>query len=133
MCIADSLGGDAYWSLGASVISNIPKKPSWPVKLHAWVDAGKLEGIDRSTYALSLCPLRIRLTPFLGPVARPPKESLAALRSSFFQRPSVSAGLGLIYKFDPIRVEVNFGLPLVCSVGERGKRGVQVGMGVEFL
>ncbi|KAL9709920.1 hypothetical protein Ac2012v2_006980 [Leucoagaricus gongylophorus] len=109
---SDSLGGDAYWSLGASIISDIPKKPLWPVKLHGWVDAGRLEGIDRT---------------------RPPKESLTALQSSFFQRPSISAGLGLIYKFDPIRVEVNFGLPLVSSAGERGKRGVQVGMGLEFL
>jgi hypothetical protein len=48
--IADSIGGDAYWSLGASVISDIPKKPSWPVKLHAWANAGRLEGINRSTF-----------------------------------------------------------------------------------
>lgn len=48
--IADSIGGDAYWSLGASFISDIPKKSSWPVKLHAWVNAGRLEGIDRSMF-----------------------------------------------------------------------------------
>lgn len=38
-----------------------------------------------------------------------------------------------MYKFDPVRVELNFGVPLVVSKGELGRRGVQVGMGVEFL
>ncbi|KXN80814.1 SAM50-like protein SPAC17C9.06 [Leucoagaricus sp. SymC.cos] len=108
----DSIGGDAYWSLGASIISDIPKKPSWPVKLHTWVNTGRLEGINRSL---------------------PPKDSLDTLKSSLFKTPSLSAGLGLIYRFDPIRVELNFGMPLVSSAGERGKRGVQVGMGLEFM
>ncbi|KAF9445599.1 hypothetical protein P691DRAFT_805471 [Macrolepiota fuliginosa MF-IS2] len=109
---SDSIGGDAYWSLGASVISDIPKRPSWPVKLHAWVNAGRLEGINRSL---------------------PWSEALEQTKASLLRYPSVAAGVGLIYRFDPIRVELNFGLPLVNSVGERGKRGIQVGMGLEFL
>ncbi|EKM75679.1 hypothetical protein AGABI1DRAFT_116270 [Agaricus bisporus var. burnettii JB137-S8] len=109
---SDSIGGDAYWSLGASFISDIPKKSSWPVKLHAWVNAGRLEGINRTI---------------------PPKEALGQTRDSLLQLPSVAAGIGLIYRFDPIRVELNFGLPLVASTHEKGKRGLQVGMGLEFL
>ena len=45
---ADSLGGDLYWSAGLSLISDIPKKPHWPVKLHGWVNAGRLDVVDRS-------------------------------------------------------------------------------------
>jgi len=48
-------------------------------------------------------------------------------------QPSVSAGLGLIYRFDPVRVELNFGVPLVASKSDGSRRGVQVGMGLEFL
>lgn len=48
-------------------------------------------------------------------------------------RPSVSAGVGLIYRLDPIRVEVNFGVPLVASKSDGFRKGIQVGMGVEFL
>ncbi|KAJ7583682.1 surface antigen-domain-containing protein [Mycena floridula] len=48
-------------------------------------------------------------------------------------RPSVSVGLGLIYRFDPIRLEVNFGVPLVAPAGDSHRKGVQVGMGIEFL
>lgn len=48
-------------------------------------------------------------------------------------RPSVSAGVGLIYRFDPVRVEVNFGVPLVKSKSDKTRRGFQVGIGLEFL
>lgn len=48
-------------------------------------------------------------------------------------RPSVSAGVGLIYRFDPIRVEVNFGVPLVASKSDGYRKGLQVGIGLEFL
>jgi hypothetical protein len=48
-------------------------------------------------------------------------------------QPSISVGLGLVYRFDPIRVEVNVGVPLVAAKGEVLKRGPQVGIGLEFL
>lgn len=48
-------------------------------------------------------------------------------------QPSISVGLGLVYRFDPIRVEVNLGVPLVAAKGEVLKRGPQVGIGLEFL
>lgn len=40
---ADSLGGDVHWSAGVSLISDIPKKPHWPVKTHLFLNAGKLD------------------------------------------------------------------------------------------
>ncbi|GLB39335.1 putative surface antigen [Lyophyllum shimeji] len=105
---SDSLGGDLYWSAGASVISNIPTKPHWPVKTHAWVNAGRLDAIDQSQ-----------------PLADNVRKTL--------MNPSISAGVGLIYRFDPIRVEVNFGVPLVAAKSDGARRGIQVGMGLEFL
>ena len=45
--IADALGGDFYWAAGLSLISDIPKRPHWPVKLHGFVNAGRLDTIDR--------------------------------------------------------------------------------------
>lgn len=36
-----------YWSAGLSLISNIPRKGHWPVKTHAWINAGRLDTIDR--------------------------------------------------------------------------------------
>ncbi|KAJ7512571.1 surface antigen-domain-containing protein [Mycena galericulata] len=104
----DSLGGELYWSTGFSVISHLPKRPDWPVKTHAWVNAGRLDNIDKSL---------------------PLPHNIAATLA----KPSVSAGVGLIYNFDIARIEVNFGVPLVASKSDGSRRGLQVGLGIEFL
>ncbi|KAF8067576.1 surface antigen-domain-containing protein [Lyophyllum atratum] len=105
---SDSLGGDLHWSAGASVISSIPTKPHWPVKGHAWLNAGRLDAIDKT-------------------------QDLGDNLRRTLMSPSISAGVGVIYRFDPVRVEVNFGVPLVTSKSDGSRRGLQVGMGLEFL
>lgn len=60
-------------------------------------------------------------------------KTLAENASASLARPSVSAGFGLIYRLDPIRVEVNFGVPLVANRSDGYRRGFQVGMGIDFL
>ncbi|KAG5641971.1 hypothetical protein DXG03_003845 [Asterophora parasitica] len=105
---SDSLGGDLHWSAGASVISNIPTKPQWPVKTHVWANVGRLDAIDKN-------------------------QTLVENVQRTLTSPSISAGVGLIYRFDPVRVEVNFGVPLVASKSDGSRRGLQVGMGLEFL
>ncbi|KAK0492788.1 surface antigen-domain-containing protein [Armillaria luteobubalina] len=104
----DSLGGDMYWSAGVSVVSNLPLKPDWPLKTHAWINAGRLDNMDKSRSVMENV-----------------KDAIT--------RPSISAGVGLIYRFDPVRVEVNFGLPLVANKSDGLRRGIQVGIGLEFL
>lgn len=39
---ADSLGGDVYWSTGASLMAPVPRRPEWPLKFHAFLNAGQL-------------------------------------------------------------------------------------------
>ena len=123
MLPATSVGGDLYYSLGLSLLGNIPRRPQWPVKLHAWINAGRLQGIDGCTILVSFSyPWRSRL------LARLSRSIHTAIT-----QPSISVGLGLVYRFDPIRVEVNVGVPLVAAKGEVLKRGPQVGIGLEFL
>jgi outer membrane protein insertion porin family len=105
---ADSLGADLFWAAGASVITHLPHKPHWPVKAHAFLNAGQLESVTSSSTL---------------------RSSIAAALS----KPSVSAGVGLIYMFDPVRVELNFGVPLVARASDGVRKGVQVGIGLEFL
>ena len=62
-------------------------------------------------------------------LARPFRDSLLHA----VKGPSVAAGVGLIYRFDPVRVEVNFGVPLVAYRSDGCQRGFQVGIGLEFL
>lgn len=105
---SDSLGGELYWSAGLSVIADIPKKPNWPVKTHFFINSGRLDNIDKS-------------------------KSVATNVQECILKPSISAGLGIVYRFDPLRVEVNFGVPLVASKSDGHKRGFEVGIGVNFL
>ena len=105
---ADSLGGDLFWSAGLSLITDIPQKPHWPVKLHGFLNAGRLDALDKSKTV---------------------QETLIANLS----KPSVSAGVGIVYKLDPMRVELNFGVPLVASKGDGTRKGLQFGIGLDFL
>ena len=63
----------------------------------------------------------------------PAGKSLSATARDLFAKPVVSAGVGLIYKLDPIRLEINFGVPLVASKTDKMRRGFQMGIGLEFL
>jgi len=105
---SDSLGGEMYWAAGLSLISDIPKKPNWPIKTHLFLNTGRLDNIDKS------------------------KSLLTNVQESI-TKPSISAGVGIVYRFDPLRVEVNFGVPLVASKSDGRKRGFEVGIGVNFL
>ncbi|TCD68158.1 hypothetical protein EIP91_011436 [Steccherinum ochraceum] len=104
----DSLGGTLFWSAGLSLITDIPRKSHWPVKLQGYLNAGRLDNLDKS---------------------KTPEEII----KSAFTQPSISAGVGMVYKLDPVRVEVNFGVPLVVSKGDGSRKGIQVGVGVDFL
>jgi len=105
---SDSLGGELYWAAGLSLISNIPSKAHWPINTHIFLNAGRLDSNDKSR----------KLT-----------ENIVECLS----KPSISAGVGLIYRFDPVRVEVNFGVPLMASKSDGSRKGFQVGLGLEFL
>jgi|SRR6267154_1604825 len=111
--IVDSLGGDLFWAAGASLITHLPRKPHWPVKAHAFLNAGQLEPLQRREDGVG--------------------SSMRSTISAALSQPSVSAGVGLIYHFDPVRVELNFGVPLAARASDGTRKGVQVGIGLEFL
>ncbi|KDQ10350.1 hypothetical protein BOTBODRAFT_178207 [Botryobasidium botryosum FD-172 SS1] len=104
----DSLGGDVYWAAGLSLMGNLPFKPDWPLKTHLFVNAGRLDSLDTS------------------------KPVLPAIKACFAQ-PSVTAGMGLVFGYDPVRVELNFGVPIVASRFGGWRKGIQIGVGLDFL
>jgi outer membrane protein insertion porin family len=109
----DSLGGDVFWAAGASLITHLPRKPHWPVKAHAFLNAGQLEPLHRHEDGVG--------------------SSLRSSISTALTQPSVSTGVGLIYHFDPVRVELNFGVPLAARTSDGTRKGLQIGIGLEFL
>ena len=122
-----------YYSAGASVISDIPTKAHWPVKAHLWVNAGRLDGVNQGQTAIDFFHFNHALMNSFHALLQQADLSLKTTVLESLSRPSISVGLGLIYRFDPVRVEVNIGLPLVASKGDGCRKGVQVGMGLEFL
>ena len=44
----DFIGGDLHWETGLSLITPFPTRPNWPLKCHAFVNAGRLTQFDQS-------------------------------------------------------------------------------------
>ncbi|PWN54142.1 hypothetical protein IE53DRAFT_383332 [Violaceomyces palustris] len=105
----DSLGGDAFWTAGASILSPVPFKPHWPLKLQAFFNAGQVSQIDMA------------------------KPLMRSENFSELLQPSASFGLGLVYLQGPLRVELNAGLPLLTRKGDSSRKGLQLGVGINFL
>lgn len=125
--VADSLGGDLHWSAGMSLISDIPKKPHWPVKTHIFINAGRLDAVDKCSLVFLSLFATYMVTEF--PTAKSFQDNIHDCLS----KPCVSAGFGLLYRLDSARMEVNFGVPLVASKSDGSRRGFQVGVGLDFL
>ncbi|WWD21438.1 hypothetical protein CI109_105923 [Kwoniella shandongensis] len=104
----DSLGGDLSWALGLSVLTPIPNKEHWPLRLHGFVNGGKVVAYDKT-------------------------RSFTENITKMYGSPNISIGVGMMYRLEPIRIEVNFSMPLVGRKGERTARGLGVGVGIEFL
>lgn len=67
---ADSLGGDMYWSTGLSIISDVPRRPHWPVKLHGFLNVGRLDALGKGQ-----CIWCIVLFPCSNALTLPPPNS----------------------------------------------------------
>ena len=63
-------------------------------------------------------------------VARGMRAAIAEVSGSL---PSVTAGVGLVYAHPAARFELNFSLPLVMRLGEEARKGLQFGVGLDFL
>jgi len=104
----DSLGGDIYLATGCSILSPVPRAPvTWPVFLHTFVNTGSLFEVD--------------------------KNDLGGSISQVLCQPSVGAGLGLVFRHPIARVEMSFCLPIVTRCHDRTRKGLQFGLGLEFL
>ena len=125
---ADSVGGDLAWALGVSVFAPFPMKKEWPVKLHGFLNTGRVVGWE-SGKEQSFGEIQTGKLISLVPTA----QSFASNVARMYSSPNMSVGLGLLYRLDPIRVEVNFALPLIGRKGEGWARGLNVGIGLEFL
>lgn len=102
----DALGGNMYWAAGISAIAPLPKLESKPLRAHAFINAG---------------------------TNVPAHANFQSTAQALTKSPSISAGLGLIYRHSIARIELNYCIPLTAAKGDQIKRGLQLGIGLNFL
>ncbi|XP_031549193.1 sorting and assembly machinery component 50 homolog [Actinia tenebrosa] len=109
----DSLGAEAYWSVGLHLYTPLPFRPAQGsfgdhIKTHVFVNAGNLVSIDSSL------PWKQQLNPLV-------------------QNTRWSCGVGLVLLLGIARLELNYCLPRGYQRTDRINRGLQFGLGVNFL
>jgi len=53
--------------------------------------------------------------------------------SELFRYQSVGIGLGVLYRTPIGRVELNFGMPITIRQGDWARKGLQFGIGIDFM
>lgn len=76
------------WGLGFSVLAPFWSRPHWPVRLHSFVNLGKVVGYEKSESSESLCVSE----------ADEIDRSVVDNVDKLVRNPSVSVGLGIMYR-----------------------------------
>ncbi|RMZ83378.1 hypothetical protein DV737_g1673, partial [Chaetothyriales sp. CBS 132003] len=118
---SDAVGGDVYAAGSANLLVPLPKLGAdKPLRLHAFVNGGRLLALRHDKEG----PLTKE------EVKKSVADTIAELGNGL---PSTSAGIGLVYAHAVARFELNFSLPLVVRKGEDARKGLQFGIGINFL
>ena len=120
----DAVGGDVYLAGGASLLFPLPGVgPERPLRWQLFVNGGRL-------LALKQAEEQKQGSTDMGSVYRSVSSTVKELGRGM---PSTTVGIGLVYAHPAARFELNFGLPLVLRKGEDARKGLQFGIGINFL
>jgi outer membrane protein insertion porin family len=110
----DAVGGDVYAAGSANLLIPFPRiGKDTPLRFQLFANAGRLLALkDKKTTSDSVY------------------RTVAQLGEGI---PSMAAGVGIVYAHPVARFELNFSLPLVMRRGEEGRKGLQFGVGINFL
>ncbi|KAI9373979.1 Yip1-domain-containing protein [Aspergillus egyptiacus] len=119
---ADAVGGDVYAAGSANLLVPLPRLGAEkPLRLQAFMNGGRLLSLRTAQKAAPTSSAEVQ-----DAVA----STLSELANGL---PSVAAGVGLVYAHPAARFELNVSLPLVLRKGEEGRKGLQLGIGINFL
>ncbi|KAK3316649.1 mitochondrial outer membrane beta-barrel protein Tob55 [Apodospora peruviana] len=126
----DSVGGDVFAAGSINMLLPLPRTgPSSPLRIQLFANGGRLVAMknkgkakQESAYPSALLDSKTVLDGM--------KSAVGELTNGL---PSMAAGVGLVYAHPVARFELNFSLPLVVRRGEEGRKGLQVGVGINFL
>ena len=123
----DSVGGDVFAAGSVNLLLPLPYKgPDSGLRFQVFANGGRLVALKNKGKA--------RETDSQGLTAKAVRDGmLNAVGDLVSGAPSVAAGVGLVYAHPVARFELNFSLPLVLRRGEVGTKGLQLGVGINFL
>lgn len=110
----DAVGGDVYAAASANLLMPLPRVgKDTPLRLQLFANAGRLLALkdEQST----------------------PKSVYGTIAQLGEELPSLAAGVGLVYAHPVARFELNFSLPLIMRKGEEARKGLQFGVGINFM
>ncbi|KAI1088975.1 outer membrane protein, OMP85 family [Rostrohypoxylon terebratum] len=124
----DALGGDVFAAGSVNMLVPLPRVgPESPLRLQLFANGGRLVAMgNKSKGGDFTSSQRLGAGTILDGMISAAKD----LGTEF---PSIAAGVGLVYAHPVARFELNFSLPLVMRRGEEGRKGLQVGVGINFL
>ena len=126
----DAAGGDLYVAGGASLFAPLPRLgANSPFRFQAFVNGGRLVGLQ----GIGGAGGREGGGGGGGGGLSVKQSVLDAIREIGVGYPSIAAGVGLVYAHPVARFELNFALPLVKRAEEKGRKGLQLGVGINFL
>ncbi|KAI0503135.1 outer membrane protein, OMP85 family [Xylaria bambusicola] len=125
---ADALGGDLFAAGSVNMLIPLPKTgPESPFRLQLFANGGRSVAMRNKTKSNDTASgQRMTASTVLNQMLSATKEVGNGL-------PSIAAGVGLVYAHPVARLELNFSLPLVTRQGEESRKGLQVGVGINFL
>ncbi|KAI2777747.1 surface antigen-domain-containing protein [Daldinia loculata] len=124
----DALGGDIFAAGSVNMLIPLPRVgPESPFRLQLFANGGRLVTMkNKSSDGDKTTNQRLSAGTVFDGMVSATKDLSTGL-------PSIAAGVGLVYAHPIARFELNFSLPLVMRRGEEGRKGLQVGVGINFL
>ncbi|KAM4062814.1 surface antigen domain-containing protein [Hirsutella rhossiliensis] len=123
----DSVGGDVFAAGSVNMLLPLPYKgPDSGLRFQLFANGGRLVALEdkdrgKTTGSQSISAKAVR------------DGMLRAVGGLLNGAPSMAAGVGLVYAHPVARFELNFSLPLVLRRGEIATKGLQMGVGINFL
>lgn len=125
----DSVGGDVFAAGSVNMLIPFPRTAAdSPLRLQIFANGGRLVALEHKTNAREKESKGLAMSP--RAVRKGMTRTLGELANGL---PSVAAGFGLVYAHPVARFELNFSLPLVMRRGEQGRKGLSVGVGINFM
>ncbi|KAI1497963.1 surface antigen-domain-containing protein [Biscogniauxia marginata] len=124
----DALGGDVFAAGSVNMLIPLPRVgPESPFRIQLFANGGRLVAMKNKAKSNDT-PSGQHMS--AGSVWN---NMISATKDIGTGLPSIAAGVGLVYAHPVARLELNFSLPLVTRRGEEGRKGLQVGVGINFL